>query len=163
MKAFMKTQYILTTLLVAIAFFLFSACERNEIQAEKSMDGLWEVTAIHSYYGDFSDNSFNPSETIFEAGQLGTFEFTDNTVGFSFTRNDTTFTGVDSWSIVEERVNAGFTRVSEFRLTIDNHFLFDVTFEDATKNAEENATSVTFVEKPTNGFGVWIEISLEKK
>lgn len=118
---------------------------------------------IISYYGDFSDSGFNPTETIEEAGDLGSFEFTENTVDFEFSRNDTLFSGSSIWDLNMERVNAGFVKVPEFTLTIEEQFLFIVAFEDETKNAEKDAMEITFAGQPIGNSRVFMEISLEKR
>ena len=61
---------ILFLLLMA---FLFFACNKDENQARKSIEGDWEVTAINSTYGEFVNNGFDPDTTIEEIGELGTF------------------------------------------------------------------------------------------
>ena len=154
----------LTLLSLAILFVtIFISCDKNEVQAENSIEGIWNLVAITSYYGDFSNNGFNPTETVSDAGELGDFTFTQNSVDFNFTRNDTTYTNSSSWNLDYEKVNSGFTKVPKFTLEINDQFLFDVVFEDNTKNAEKNAKTMTFTETPTDGFGVSIEISLEKR
>ena len=158
----MNKQLWLSLLGIIIIPFIFTSCKKDEVQAAESLNGIWDVIGISSYYGDFSNNGFNPTETIEEDGQLGTFNFMEDSVDFNFTRNDTLFAGVGAWDIDVERVNAGFVRVPVFTLSIENHFLFDVSFGDETRNSEKNATTATFVTTPT-GLGVLIEMSLEKR
>lgn len=155
-----------TTFLLFISLLtslIFISCNNDEVQAENSLEGLWEINRINSRYGTFTANSFNPTETVSDSGQLGTFLFGEETVDYSFMRNDSLFTGDGSWTLDLEKVNAGFFKVNQFTLSIEDQFLFDVTFEDDTKNAEKKATNITLVETPTNGFGVSIELFLEKK
>lgn len=155
----MKVWFLFASILV-----LFAACNKDEIQAEKSIEGNWKVVEITSYYGEFfSNGGFDPSETILDSGDLGSFNFSENFVDYSFTRNDTLFSGNGSWVLELEKVNQGFTKVNKFTLTIEGHFEFDVAFEDQTKNAEKNAKELTFMEYPTSGFGVGIELKLEKE
>lgn len=146
-----------------IISLMFNACRKDEIQAENSLEGIWDIVTIHSTYGEFSENGSSPTENISESGQLGTFDFMQEDVDFNFTRNDTLFSGSGSWDIETQRVNAGFSKVTEFTLTIDDHFLFDVFLGDGTKNSEKNAISASFHEIPTNGIGVSIELMLEKR
>ena len=146
---------------------LFLACNKDEMQAEESLEGEWEVVAADSHYGvveefDFG-NSFSISESASDTGQLGTFLFTQNTVEFSFLRNDTLYEDSTSWNLDLERQREGFSRTNRFTLTIDEDFLFEVTFGNDIRNSEENATSITFIEEPNiPGPGVMIQLMLEK-
>ena len=147
----------------AIIPITFLSCNKDEIQAEKSLEGGWDVIEITSIYGEFFENGFDPSETITESGALGTFDFTGDSVDFDFTRNDTSYTGTGKWNIIAERIREGFIRVPEFTITIENQFLFEAHFDDGTKNSEKNANRVSFVQTPINGIGVLIEMFLEKR
>ena len=155
-----NSKLILGTLLICL---LGIACNKDQKQAENSIEGEWNVIAINSYYGEFFENGINISEEVMETGGLGNFNFTSDKVDFEFNRNDTLYTGNGPWNITAERVNAGFTKVTEFTLAMEDHFLFDARFEDETKNAEKNARRVSLIETPTSGFGVLIELMLEKK
>ena len=143
--------------------FLLIGCSRDEIQAENSIEGEWDVVAITSYYGDFSETSFNTTETIPESGQLGSFNFAADSVDYEFTRNDTLFVGRMAWDLAFEKVNAGFTRTNQYTLSIEDQFLFDVSFEDNTKNSEKDATNLQLVENREGDSQVLIEMSLEKR
>ena len=142
---------------------MFMACKKDEIQAEDSIEGVWDIIEITSLYAEFSENGFDPSETISETGQLGTFTFMQNSVDYTFTRNDTLYSGSKSWNLELEKIREGFSKVNDFTLSIEDDFLFDVTFEDGTKNSEKNAKRATFEEWPTSGFGVGINMILEKR
>jgi hypothetical protein len=149
--------------ILLIALLYFSSCEKDDIQARESIRGNWTVVEITSLYASFTANGFGtPTATVSEQGQLGTFNFEEDVVDFSFTRNDTLFAGNSTWNLSTERVNAGFTQVTEFTLAIENEFVFDLTFEDATLNSEKDAREVTFTNSPNNGIGVLIVIKLEK-
>ncbi len=143
--------------------FLLTSCNRDEIQAQKSLVGTWEVTAITSIYILPPGIGNNPRDKVNEEGSLGTFEFTEDSVHFSFTRNDTLYAGNAAWLLDQTRVRQGFFRVNQFTLGITNQFLFDVTFEDQTVNSEKNATYMTFFDEPTEEESVWFSISLEKR
>ncbi len=161
MKTIPKTAHLL---FLAFSFFAITSCEKDEKQAVNSLEGEWNVVAINSIYGEFLENGFIPDETIAEEGQLGTFHFMESKVDYNFVRNDTTYSGNSLWSLEASKVNDGFVRTNQFTLSIENEFLFDVTFGDATKNSEKNATEATLVQSPTEtGYGVQIEISLQKK
>ena len=151
---------ILFTLIFSL---LLISCNRDRVQAKKSIEGTWNVVAISSQYGEFVQNGFIADTTIAESGELGTFDFAKESVAYTFTRNDTSFTGNESWEISAEKVNNGFTRVTEFTLTLGNAIVYDVFFEDGTKNSEKKANTARFTETPTEvGPGVIIELSLEK-
>ncbi|MEL6698532.1 MAG: hypothetical protein AAFP89_19960 [Bacteroidota bacterium] len=155
-------RFIIPSILLTIGFLLTS-CNRDEIQAQKSLVGSWDVTAITSIYMTPPGMGNNPRDKVNEEGSLGTFEFTEDSVHFSFTRNDTLYAGNAAWLLDQTRVRQGFFRVNQFTLGITNQFLFDVTFEDQTVNSEKNATYMTFFDEPTEGEGVWFSISLEKR
>lgn len=161
MKTITKTAQLL---FLAFSFFTITSCEKDEKQAINSLEGEWDVVSINSIYGEFLENGFSPDETISEEGQLGTFHFMESTVEYEFERNDTTYSGNSPWSLEVSKVNNGFIKTNQFTLSIENHFLFDVTFGDATKNSEKNANEAKLVQSPTEtGYGVQIEISLKKK
>ncbi|MEM6345055.1 MAG: hypothetical protein AAF927_14285 [Bacteroidota bacterium] len=149
-------------LLGILALPLLVSCNRNQIQAENSLEGNWTVVAINSYYGDFGPNTFNVEETIEESGSLGTFNFTEERLTFSFTRNDTLFAASTPWTLSADKVREGFFRVPAFALSIENSFDFDVQFENETKNAERDADNVRFVSNLEEDSAVYIEMSLEK-
>ena len=150
-------------IVLLIAFLLFASCNRDEVQAKKSLEGEWVVSEIHSSYGEYSVNGFLSSNDVSEKGELGSFNFLAETVEYSFTRNDTTYAGNEPWNLAFEKVNAGFTRANKFTLTIGAEFIFDVSFEDATKNAEKNATNATFEQSPDFDNEVLIVLIMNKK
>ena len=86
----------------------------------------------------------------------------DETVNYNFTRIDTTYNGSSIWFLKSEKINAGFTRVNQHTLTLTDNFIFDVTFEDDTKNAEKNAKKMTLTKNPIPNNSILIMISLEK-
>lgn len=142
---------------------LFMGCNRDEIQAEKSIEGNWEIVSIATNYGSFDVNSFAATDRVEESGTLGSMNFTEQTVDLNFTRNDTSYTGTEQWSLAYEKVNSGFIRVPQFTLTIENQFVFDVLFEDGTKNAEKKATRMTFYEIISGPSNRHVEMVLEKR
>ncbi len=155
-----STFFLLITLFFSV---LFLGCGKDKVQAEKSLDGIWEVTAINSQYGTFTGSSFVSTETVSDAVALGTFNFQEGTVEYTFTRNDSLFEGTSAWTLDLERVNAGFNKVNKFTLSMEDQFLFDVTFEDDTKNAEKDAQSMTLREEPTSASPIYIEVFLRKE
>lgn len=54
-----------------------------------------------SYYGSFSEITFSPEDEVKESGQLGEFNFGEDSVEFSFTRNDTLYSGNESSLLIE--------------------------------------------------------------
>ncbi len=159
-----RYHFIIKVLLILMLTSSWFACQKNdELQAEDSLMGVWDIVTVSSIYGAFFENGFDPAETILESAPIGTFHFKTDAVEYNFTRNDTLFTGTASWQLELEKVRSGFFRENKFTLTIEDHFLFDVSFGDSTRNAEKKATIATFLERPSSGFGVLIEISLEKE
>lgn len=159
-----KPKIFNVLLLVALlAMLAISSCKKDEAQAEESLIGEWNVTEINSYYGKFSETGQNIFDDKFEKGQFGTFLFKEDVVDYSFTRNDTLYSGSDNWILSFEKVNSGFTQVNRFKLVIGNTFYFDLAFEDQTSNAEKDATYVTLTETPTEGNRVMIMLRLDKK
>lgn len=159
----MKMRIQALLLCSCLICFALGSCSRDEVQARQSLEGSWNVVEITSIYGEFSGNGFNPTQTIRETGALGSFDFSASTVDYSFTRNDTLFSGSAPWTLIYEKVNSGFIRVPQFELEIEGKFLFEVSFGDQTKNAEKNATEATFRETPGSGMGVGIELRVEKQ
>jgi hypothetical protein len=154
---------IINLTLLLLAFLLSTGCNRDEVQAKKSLEGEWVVSEIYSTYGEYSVNGFSASHTVSETGMLGTFNFVAETVEYSFNRNDTTYAGNEPWNLQLERVNSGFTKTNKFTLTIGAEFIFDVSFEDETKNAEKNAINATFRQDPDFDEEVLVVIMLNKR
>jgi hypothetical protein len=160
---YMNSKHFIQSLLIIITSAMFIGCNKDYIQATDSIEGAWDLVAISSHYGEFSNNGVSPIGTVSESGQLGTFYFTKDSVDFNFMRNDTLYAAKAAWSLDLEKVRSGFTRENDFTLTIEDHFLLEVSFEDETRNAEKNASNMTFIETPVSGFGALIEMTLEKK
>lgn len=152
--------YLLALIMLPL---LLIGCGRDEVQAENSLEGDWEVVAITSYYGEFSTTSFDATEIIADSGQLGSFSFGADSVDYAFTRNDTLFTGSMAWNLAFEKVNSGFTRTNQFTLNIEDEFLFNVSFEDDTKNSEKDATNIDLIQNREGDSELLIEMSLEKR
>lgn len=148
--------------ILLISLFYFSSCEKDDVQARESMVGNWNVVEIRSLYANFTENGFNPIETISEQGQFGTFNFEEGVVDFTFTRNDTLFTGNSTWNLTMEKQQSGFFMENRYTLDIENEFIFDVAFGDRTQNSEKNAQEITFRNDPNPGPGVAITMVLEK-
>jgi len=161
----MNLQLKILTLLLLIISLCFVSCRKVDMQeAKNSITGNWNVVEIRSLYAEFTNNGFHdPIETISEQGQLGNFNFEEDSVTFTFTRNDTLFTGNSTWNLTSEKRQDGFGIAIDFTLVIENEFTFDVKFENGTINSEKNAQEVTFTKsKPRNGLGVAITMVLEK-
>ncbi|MEL7340374.1 MAG: hypothetical protein AAGM67_07815 [Bacteroidota bacterium] len=147
--------------LSVLSIGLFS-CQREEVQAINSLEGNWNITAITSYYGEFDETAFNPTETVEEAGQLGTMQFEAETVRFNFSRNDSLFAGNSDWALEFEKVNEGFFRVPRYTLFIDALGTFEVQFEDDTKNAQRDAQNAIFREVTDTPQERIVHFTLEK-
>lgn len=154
----MKSLILILSLFSAIII----GCKSDEVQATNSLEGSWQITSVVTTMGTFNGSTFISEENVKETGELGTFDFTENTVAFSFIQNKEVVVGNETWEFKTEKVNAGFTRVNKHTLTIGNAYLFDVTFEDATKNAEKNAKTITFVKAPTTQKPYGISLLLKK-
>jgi len=137
---------------------VYVSCRKYEIRAQDSILGEWDVVEITSRYKDTV-----PIEIIEEQGQLGSFNIEEDSVSFTFTRNDTLFTSSSTWSFSAERASRAFYDPGFIStLTIDNEFIFEVEFEDGTRHSEKNAQEITFT-TPDNGNPLCIEMVLEKK
>ena len=163
----MHTYFINLNMKINLIFFLsaliilLTSCTKDIVHAERSVRGEWKVTFIQSFYGTFTETSFNADDSVEETGDLGTFNFTTDSVTFNYTRNDTLYTGTRAWDLASERVNAGFNRVTEYTLTIEDEFVFGVQFENGTKNSHKNAESMEWVETPTGEVNSLVTIQLE--
>lgn len=141
----MKPISQIWTLSLLLSLSLFS-CQREEVQALESLEGEWNVVAIESLYGAFTRTGGNATETVEDAGQLGTMLFEEGTVRFNFNRNDSLFAGNSDWELEFEKVNEGFFRVPRYTLIIDALGTFEVQFEDDTKNSQRDAQNAIFRE-----------------
>lgn len=168
MKYISTTNTIQLTVIIILSLLLGS-CTKDEIQGRNSLDGTWNINKILSQYADFQveNNTVISSENlenIEETGDLGRFIFSENKVNYNFTRNDTVFSGDGNWELKLEKVNTGFFKTNKWTLIIADDFVFDVTFEDATKNSEKNAKVAEFRSWPTtSGKGVAFFMSLKKQ
>lgn len=151
-------QFLTSKNLVVVFISIFIlACQKDEKQAIGSLEGVWQVTAINSFYG-------NGGEKVQETGDLGTFSFEGEMVEYSFTRNDTFFQNLRPWTLSVDKVRQGFFRETQFLLEIEDDFHFEIQFEDGTHNAEKNArnmsldTHAQFLET-----GLAIELELTKE
>ena len=155
---------ILTFLIFVVICMHFTSCVDDELQAENSFEGAWNVTEIFSLYGEFFPTGFNPSSNLTEEGALGYFNFSENKVAYSFTRNDTLYSGNMYWKLDVEKRRTGFVIETFFKLTIEDEFIFDAVFGDSTNSSENNARfAVLTSEAPTSGHGVLISLSIEKE
>lgn len=152
-------KYIVFFIMVAITFL---GCKKDQVQAEDSLRGEWQVTELVSQYGSFSNGTFIEISTLKEIGQLGKFTFGKSEVSYNFTRNDTLYSETAPWKLAYEKANSGFTRVPEFTLDIGQQFSFDVFFEDGTKNVEKNAKRALLTQIPQKGDRVVVTLEIEK-
>ncbi len=150
-----------TAFLLLVLVALLPSCTKDIVHAERSVRGAWKLTFVESFYGTFTETSFNADESVEETGDLGTFVFTADSVTFDYTRNDTLYTGTRAWDLTSERVNAGFNKVTEYTLTIEDEFVFDVKFEDGTKNSHKEADSMEWTETPAGEVNSFVTMQLE--
>lgn len=128
-------RFMCSTLVLFLC--LLTACKEDVVQGRTSIVGNWQLTEASTYF----PNTGIPK--VEEQGNLGQFVFDEDSVIFSFTRNDTLYQGSDRWYLLGEKVNDGFFKVNEFTLAIENHFTFRCRFGDETRNAEKDATQMT--------------------
>jgi len=146
-----------------VLLILFTGCEKRNLKnAEKSLIGNWEVQTIHSTYGTKTDLGTQTNQEYNEEGKLGQFIFDDKLVDYRFTRLDTLYENKSSWSLIREKVNAGFTQSEQYTLTIDD-FDFICAFGDETSDAEKDATEIRlFFETKVVGSYTAFELKLHK-
>lgn len=155
-------KYRALTFTFLFSSILLMSCGKNIDQARESINGTWSVTSAFTSSGSFTGTTFFADTDNRETGNLGSFEFTDTQVAYEFTRQDTSYVGDDTWVLSSERVNSGFTKVTKYTLTIENKFLFDVLFEDGTKDSQDDANSITLTQQATPDYPVFIILDLEK-
>jgi len=152
------TLYLAILLLVTL-----TACEKRNLKnAEKSLQGTWEVQTIHSTYGIKTALGTQTDKEYNEEGELGQFIFDDEMVEYRFTRLDTIYENKNSWNLIREKVNAGFTNADQYTLTIDD-FEFICAFGDETSDAEKKATEISlFFETKALGNYTAFQLNLQK-
>ncbi len=154
---------LITSLLLIISLLL-TACQDDLEEGIDSLEGSWQVTTVESFYKIPQTDGSLEWSNVSEDGNLGRFEFAEDTVSFQFNRNDTLYQGAERWHLSKTRVNEGFFKVNLFTLQIGDTFTFECEFEDQTKNSEKNARYITLRTKPeeTNEV-VSFEMSLNKE
>ena len=151
-------------LILALCCICLSSCVDQELRAERSLEGRWKVTEIFSRYTTFTSTGYGPDLTLTEAGELGYFVFGDENVEYSFTRNDTLFSGNAIWDLTSEKVRTGFVRETIFKLEIEEEFLFEVTFDSGANLSKKDAKNAVFANEPvTAESGLFIALTLEKE
>jgi len=162
-----KVSYFRTKLSVVIPFIilftLLSCGKKNLRNAEKSLKGNWTVTEIYSAEGERLTNGIDITDKQTETGDLGEFNFMDNTVNYSFTRLNSLYEGSSGWTLDREKVNAGFVRVEVYTLKTDDYD-FVCEFGDQTDDAEKNATEIQLIfETEETGPYTTFHLSMEKE
>lgn len=155
----------LIALLTFCVFILsVSSCNSDEIQARNSVEGRWDITDTTYTFGKFNENNFESiGNSGIQIGQLGYFDFGTEKVTYSYFVGEENFSGIEPWTLTTKKVNAGFNRVNAHTLTIGDKFVFDVTFDSGTKDAERKATIMKFTNAPTINFPIFIQTTLNKK
>jgi len=137
-----KSKLIVTISWLFIITIASTGCKKQNLKnAEKSLDGDWKVEQINSSFGERSSSGIATTTSFNEEGDLGNFEFNDETLDYKFTRLDTLYEANSSWTLSREKVNAGFTKAEQYTLQL-NEYDFICVFGDATKNAEKKATEI---------------------
>lgn len=107
---------------------LLSSCMSKSDSASESLQGVWNVTKISQTVDGTTDS---------QDGMLGTFEFTQTTVDYSYQFNGVTEANDFEYQLDITRENAGFTKVDRFDIIGEENFR--VRFGDQTSDAHENA------------------------
>ena len=68
---------------------MFMTCKKDEIQAEDSIEGVWDIIEITTLYAEFFETSFDPSETtsFISPGAISIGVTAPYAVRFSFESN----------------------------------------------------------------------------
>lgn len=162
-----KFAYVLFFFIPLILWL--TGCNKDEKQGKQSLEGVWSVHEIESIYANFLVENgvvtrIDGEERSTDSGDLGVFTFSKHYVTYSYTRNDTLYTGKGSWELKNTKVKTGFTKANNWKLTIANDVVFDLRFEDETKNAEKKATHISLDGWPKfSGSGIAFFMSLKKK
>lgn len=107
---------------------LLSSCMSKSDSASESLQGVWNVTKISQTVDGTTDS---------QDGMLGTFEFSQTTVDYSYQFNGVTEANDFEYQLDITRENAGFTKVDRFDIIGEENFR--VRFGDQTSDAHENA------------------------
>lgn len=146
-------------LLILLFSFLASSCEKRDLsQGEKSIEGTWTVSEMNVAYGRATNlSSFIDTVLTFTDG-LGSFDFTDEKVTWTFEPGDSISINDENWDLTTHKENSGFTRVRVFTLITDS-FEFDCVFDNETKNSEKNAEKLR-LEHQSASLGEFYQIFL---
>lgn len=157
----MKTQYRILFTLSLLTFL--SSCDKNQVEAEKSLVGNWKVVEIVTQYGEYINNSFVEASSISETGSLGNFEFGENMLSYDFIADGTQLSKKTTWLLDYNKVNSGFVKVPFYTLKIADEFSFQVQFDNSTINSQKNAKKAIFIQIPKVGDTEVIILTLEKE
>lgn len=134
----MTTLKYVTLLLLP---FLCISCISNDYRhAKRSLQGTWRVTSVFSDENDTSGPNRDGQHK--EAGQLGSFTFSENDVTYSYTRLGKTYSGTSPWKLTREKVPQSFVSVERYTLYLKDQS-YHVSFGDRTSDAERNAREIT--------------------
>jgi len=159
------TNLLFRSIALALICISVSSCEKDELQGTESLRGNWTVTQIKSYYGEFTENGHNGLDVLEESDDLGYFNFSNGSMEYNYTRNDTVYSGQGPWDLTasSRRQMMVFKEV-DFSLKVPNNDVnFEATFGGGARNSEKDATKVELYQEPSEpGFGVATEIFLSK-
>ncbi|MEZ4883243.1 MAG: hypothetical protein R3E32_00810 [Chitinophagales bacterium] len=150
-------KYLHQLLILCITVFFFSSCSKSKLQhAQESLIGNWAVTKAYLPMP-------TKGETQQESGKLGTFQFGEKQVSYSFENNGKKYEGTSSWELTMQKVHSGFINVPEYTLQLQNNLHFIATFGDQTSDATVKATRMGLSLKEGSGGNIpRIQLWLEK-
>ena len=137
-------------LLPILLLITLVACGDKDLDnAKKSLVGNWTVNRVYTQLPGGNDQQ--------QTGNLGTFQFTQNQLNYSFTKDGATQNGQSAWNLRREMVNSGFVKVEKYTLDFDGRS-FVCAFGDETSDAEKNATAIRLEDKDGSGndFQMWL-------
>lgn len=127
-----------------VALLSFYSCEKNLSQAKNSLIGNWQVTEIYSYYGTRSNLGTSITQDFTEKGNLGTFQFSEETATFSYKRRDTLYQGSDPYNLTVEQKKSGFTNSPLYTVNLPS-LIYECKFGDETSDSQKNATNIVLI------------------
>lgn len=105
--------------------------------ATESLTGSWKINEIRLY---------NQNEDVIEDNTEGFFHFQDDgRANFSFYRNNVLQEMSATWTLVETKINCGFTNCKKYTLNIGTEE-FICEFGDKTSDAQCNATEIRLLQ-----------------
>lgn len=149
-------KHIKNLFFIFLSTLMLSSCSKSKLQhAQESLIGNWTVTKA---YLPTPANG----ETQQQTGKLGTFQFGEKEVAYSFENNGKTYKGTSPWQLTMKKIPSGFINVPEYTLQLKDNLQFIATFGDQTSDATVRATKVGLSKKDNSGEIPKIQLWLEK-